>query len=275
MADKGGLFDQQKGFEVDHRPEPPKNALVVDLDGYEGPLDVLLILARDQKVDLLQISILQLAEQFLAFIEEVRKLRLEVAADYLVMAAWLAYLKSKLLLPQEEEEGPSGAQLAERLAFQLKKLEAMRGAAEKLFNGLVTGQERLLRGMPEGVKVIRHSKFDCTLLELLTAYADQEDRKGIRNPLRLMRNAVYSVEAAMQRLERMLGKLPDWVELSAYIPDNITDPFTRRSAQASTLVASLQMVKEGQLELRQREAFGPISVRSKSGETSGSDEEDI
>ncbi len=273
MKDRAGLFDQKKGFEVDDRPKPPTNALVVDLDGYEGPLDILLTLARDQKVDLLKISILELAEQYLAFIEEVRKLRLEIAADYLVMAAWLAYLKSKLLIPQEEEEGPSGAELAERLAFQLKKLEAMRGASEKLINGMVTGRERLMRGMPEGVKVIRHSIYECSLMELLQAYAAHEDRKGIRNPLRLMRDAIYTVEAAMTRLERMLGKLPDWVELSAYLPDNITDPFTRRSAEASTLLASLQMVKEGQLELRQSKTFGPIKVRPKPAGTSQGEEE--
>lgn len=274
MQEKAGLFNQQKGFEADPRPEPPTNALVVDLDGYEGPLDILLTLARDQKVDLLKISILELAEQYLAFIEELRKLRLEIAADYLVMAAWLAYLKSKLLVPHEEEEGPSGAQLAERLALQLKKLEAMRSAAEKLINGMVTGQERLMRGQPEGVKVIRRSKFDCSLVELLQAYADQEERKGIRNPLRLMRDAVYSVEAAMARLEKMLGKLPDWSDLQAYLPDGLVDPFTRRSAVASTLLASLQMVKEGQLELQQRENFGPIKVRPTPLEIRTRDEEE-
>lgn len=274
MKEKNGLFDQKKEFEVDEKPQPPTHALVVDLDGYEGPLDILLVLARDQKVDLLKISILELAEQYLAFIEEVRKLRLEIAADYLVMAAWLAYLKSKLLIPHEEEEGPSGAELAERLAFQLKKLEAMRGAAEKLINGMVTGRERMMRGMPEGVTIIRHSKYECSLMELLQAYADQEDRKGIRNPLRLMREAVYSVEAAMARLERMLGKLPDWADLRAYLPDNLTDPFTRRSAEASTLLASLQMVKEGQLELRQSETFGPIKVRPKTPGSSRNDVED-
>ncbi len=238
-------------------------ALVVDLEGYEGPLDILLALARDQKVDLLKISILQLAEQYLAFIEEARRLRLEIAADYLVMAAWLAFLKSKLLLPQEEEgEGPSGQEMAERLAFQLKKLEAMRGAAEKLINGTLTGRDRLRRGRPEGVKVIRHSRYDCSLRELLQAYAQHQERKGIRNPIRLMREAVFTVEAALERLENMLGKLPEWADLSAYLPDNLKDPFSIRSAQASTLLASLQLVKEGQMELRQSQTFGPIQVRS-------------
>ncbi len=263
MTDNKGLFDKKDDFQADPVPARPEYALVVDLDGYEGPLDILLVLARDQKVDLLKISILQLAEQYLTFIEEARKLRLEIAADYLVMAAWLAFLKSKLLLPQEDEEGPSGQEMAERLAFQLKKLEAMRGAAEKLINGVVTGRDRLRRGRPEGVKVIRHSKYDCSLRELLQAYAQHQERKGIRNPLRLMREAVFSVEAALERLENMLGKLPEWADLRAYLPENLKDPFAVRSAEASTLLASLQLVKEGQMELRQAEVFGPIQVRSR------------
>jgi segregation and condensation protein A len=263
LTDNKGLFDKKEAFEADPAPVRPEYALVVDLEGYEGPLDILLLLARDQKVDLLKISILQLAEQYLTFIEEARKLRLEIAADYLVMAAWLAFLKSKLLLPQEDEEGPSGQEMAERLAFQLKKLEAMRGAAEKLINGVVTGRDRLRRGRPEGVKVIRHSKYDCSLRELLQAYAQHQDRQGIRNPLRLMREAVFSVEAALERLENMLGKLPEWADLRAYLPDNLKDPFAVRSAEASTLLASLQLVKEGHMELRQAEVFGPIQVRSR------------
>ena len=262
MADRSGLFDKDNGFKEDEPPVPSESALVVDLDGFEGPLDILLVLARDQKVDLLKISILELAEQYLVFIEEAQKLRLEIAADYLVMAAWLAFLKSRLLLPQDEdEEGPSGRELAERLAFQLKKLEAMRGAAEKLINGTVTGRDRMKRGRPEGVTVIRHSKYECSLRDLLTAYAQTEERKGIRDPLRLMRAAVFSVEAAIARLEKMLGKLPEWADLRAFIPKNLTDPFSIRSAEASTLLASLQLVKEGQMELRQTEAFGPIKVR--------------
>lgn len=261
-----GSFDEAGRKNPDVIPLPT-HALLVDLDGYEGPLDVLLVLARDQKVDLLKISILQLAEQYLAFIEQARSLRLEVAADYLVMAAWLAYLKSRLLLPAEEDDGPSGEELADRLAFLLKKLEAMREAAEKLMNGSIVGRDRLQRGRPEAIRITRHSKYDCTLRELLQAYAAQEERKGIVNPLRLMRDAVYSVEAALDRLEKMLGSLPDWTDLMSYLPDNLTDPFSRRSAQASTLLASLQMAKEGRLELRQGATFGPIEVKKrKNGE---------
>jgi len=264
VTERSGLFDKKSVFEADTPAVLPQNALVVDLDGFEGPLDILLVLARDQKVDLLKISILELAEQYLAFIEKAQKLQLEIAADYLVMAAWLAYLKSRLLLPQdEEEEGPSGSELAERLAFQLKKLEAMRGAAEKLINGVVTGRDRLMRGMPEGVTVIRQSRYDCNLRDLLQAYAGTEARKGIIDPLRLMRETVFSVEAALARLENMLGKLPEWADLRAYLPENLNDPFAIRSAEASTLLASLQLVKEGQMELRQSQTFGPIQVRHK------------
>lgn len=257
-----GSFDEAGEKNPDVIPLP-SHALLVDLDGYEGPLDVLLVLARDQKVDLLKISILQLAEQYLAFIEQARALRLEVAADYLVMAAWLAYLKSRLLLPAEEDDGPSGEELADRLAFLLKKLEAMREAAEKLMNGSIVGRDRMQRGRPEAIRITRHSKYECTLRELLQAYAAQKERKGIINPLRLMREAVYSVEEALDRLEKMLGTLPEWTDLMAYLPDNLADPFSRRSAQASTLLASLQMAKEGQLELRQGATFGPIQVKKK------------
>jgi len=258
-VDKGS-FDGAETENPDVIPLPT-SALVVDLDGYEGPLDVLLMLARDQKVDLLKISILQLAEQYLQFVEQARRLRLELAADYLVMAAWLAYLKSRLLLPVEEEEGPTGEELADRLAFQLRKLEAMRKAAEKLMNGSLVGRDRLMRGRPEGVRVIRRSVYECSLRELLQAYAEQKERKGITNPLRLMREAVFSVEAALARLENMLGSLPDWTDLMSYLPENLTDPFSRRSARASTLLASLQMAKEGQLEIRQSATFGPIEVK--------------
>jgi segregation and condensation protein A len=263
MVDKGSF--EKSGKENPDVISLPTSSLVVDLDGYEGPLDVLLVLARDQKVDLLKISILELAEQYLSFVEQMRQLRLEVAADYLVMAAWLAYLKSRLLLPVQEDDGPTGEELADRLAFQLKKLEAMRKAAEELMNGSIIGRDQIQRGRPEGVRIIRHSKFECSLRHLLQAYVDQESRKGITNPIRLMRDAVFSVEAAMARLENMLGKLPEWTNLMSYLPENLTDPFRQRSAQASTLLASLQMAKEGQLEMRQASTFGPIEIKKKKG----------
>ncbi len=260
MSEKG-LFGQQ-GQQTAAVPTSDLN-LVVDLDGYEGPLDVLLTLARDQKVDLLKISILELADQYIKFIEQAHYLRLEIAADYLVMAAWLAYLKSRLLLPVEEDEGPSGEEMAERLAFQLRRLEAMRTAMDKLMNRNLVGREMMRRGKPEGVRVIRHSTFECTLMELLHAYASSKERKGNTNPLRLMRSAIFSVEAALERLENMLGKLPDWTDLMSYLPESLTDPFAYRSAKASTLLASLQMVKEGQLQIRQGHMFGPIQVKKK------------
>lgn len=262
MVDKKELFNKQAAFTVDEKPMRPANALVVDLDGYEGPLDVLLALAREQKVDLLKISILELVEQYLRFLKHLHAEQLEIAADYLVMAAWLAFLKSRLLLPAEDaDEGPSGVELAERLAFQLKKLEAMRKAAKLLQGGQITGADRLMRGMPEGIATVQKSKFDCNLVDLLKAYGDQRARKGIVNPLRLMREAVFSVEAAQARLEKMLGRLPEWTDLMSFLPSELHEPFTRRSAEASTFLASLQLVKEGRLELRQSTIFGPIKVR--------------
>ncbi|MEH6404997.1 MAG: ScpA family protein [Sneathiella sp.] len=256
------MTDIKKAFNVDERRVQPKNALIVDLDGYEGPLDVLLDLAREQKVDLLKISVLDLTAQYLRFIEQLHAERLEIAADYLVMAAWLVYLKSRLLLPDDaEDDGPTGAELSERLAFQLKKLEAMGKASKMLMDRPVTGRDRVLRGMAEGLTLVKKSKFDCNLVDLLKAYGGIEERKGNNNPLRLMREAVFSVEAAQSRLEEMLGAMPEWADLMSYLPDKFREPFTQRSAKASTFLASLQMVKEGRLEIRQSKSFGPIKIR--------------
>ncbi|SLN77231.1 segregation and condensation protein A [Oceanibacterium hippocampi] len=237
-------------------------SLILDLEGYEGPLDLLLALARDQKVDLRRISILALAEQYLAFIEQAHRIRIEVAADYLVMAAWLAFLKSRLLLPEPQEEGPSGEEMAARLAFQLQRLEAMRAVAARLMAQPRFGEDRFARGRPEGITVIRESAYECSLYELLHAYAQNKAMKGIDDPVRLRRQRVYSIEDALARLERLLGSLPDWATLQAYLPAGLADdPFSRRSAIASTLLAGLQMVKDGRLELRQGTAFGPIHVK--------------
>jgi len=256
------LVNKKQGFDVEEKRVQTRHALVVDLDGYEGPLDVLLELAREQKVDLLQISILNLTEQYLHYIEQLHAEQLEIAADYLVMAAWLVYLKSRLLLPEDvEDEEPTGAELSERLAFQLKKLEAMRRASKMLMERPVTGRDRLMRGMAEGLTLVKKSRFDCTLVDLLKAYGSTEERKGSNNPLRLMRDAVFSVEAAQARLEEMLGSLPEWADLMSYLPDKLRNAFTQRSAEASTFLASLQMVKEGRLEMRQSRSFGPIKVR--------------
>lgn len=238
--------------------------LVLNLDVFEGPLDVLLTLAREQKVDLRRISILALAEQYLAFIAELRKVRIEIAADYLVMAAWLAYLKSRLLVPAPETEGePSGEDMAARLALQLRRLEAMRKAAEQLMSRNQVGLAMFLRGKPEGVRVIRKSVYNATLYELLKAYAEFRASKGSSEVLtmKMARRRIISVEEALARLRNMIGQVPDWATLQAFLPAELDDPFTARSALASTFNASLEMAKQGLIELKQVQTFGPIYIR--------------
>jgi segregation and condensation protein A len=242
--------------------KPSSRPLIVDLDGYEGPLDVLLALARDQKVDLKKISILALAEQYLVFINEARRLRLELAADYLVMAAWLAYLKSRLLIPESgDDDEPSGEEMAARLAFQLRRLEAMRDVSARLMSRDRMGYEVFSHGRPEGIRVIRDSVYDLSLYELLKAYADQTVRKGIDQPLRLRRDFITSVEDAINRLEEILGRMPDWTILQTFLPTNLMSPLATRSATASTFAASLELAKQGRVKLRQGQLFGPIYLR--------------
>lgn len=246
--------------------------LQLNLDGFEGPLDVLLTLAREQKVDLRRISILQLAEQYLVFVAEARKARLELAADYLVMAAWLAYLKSRLLLPEKEKPGePSGEEMAERLQLQLRKLEAMRMASEQLMNRDQVGLSVFMRGMPEGVRIIRKAVYSATLYELLKAYAEFRSSKGSTEVLtmKLARRRIVSVEEALERLRNMIGAIPDWATLQAFLPPDMDDPFTVRSAIASTFNASLEMAKQGHIELRQVQTFGPIYIRRNAGPQPG------
>ena len=191
-------------------PWPERSeSLVVDLDGYEGPLDVLLGLAREQKVDLKRISILQLADQYLAFVERARRINLEIAAEYLVMAAWLAYLKSKLLLPEPETEQPTGAEMAARLAFQLERLEAIRDVGGRLMARNRAGIDVFLRGDPDGIRVIRQNVFECSLYELLKAYGEHKEAQGSGAPFRPLRGSVLSVDAALRRLTEMLGAVPD------------------------------------------------------------------
>lgn len=234
---------------------------VLDLDGYGGPIDVLLTLARDQKVDLAKISILDLADQYLSFIARARRLRLELAADYLVMAAWLAYLKSRMLLPEpEDEDEPSGEEMAARLQFQLERLQAMRDAIEKLTDRHRLGVDVFPRGMPEGVRVIRRSVYDCSLHELLAAYTGQLSRGKVTS-LRLAPPPTYSVDEAIQRLGAMLGTLPDWASLETFLPASARTGFQRRSAVASTLAASLELVRQGKLTIRQGQMFGPIFLK--------------
>ncbi len=237
-------------------------ALIVDVDGFEGPLDLLLALSRSQKVDLRRISILQLAEQYLAFITEARALRIELAADYLVMAAWLAYLKSRLLLPPDPtEEGPSGEELAAHLAFQLERLEAMRAAAARLMARPRKGRDFFGRGLPEAVELSRRLRHDTTLFDLMRAYARLRTRDEFR-PWAFDRADVFTLESALERLRFMVGRAVEWSDLAGFLPDGWDDaPARRRSALASTFAATLELAKAGQIELRQDDSFAPLMLR--------------
>ena len=243
------------------RAEPARDALILDLDGFEGPLDALLALARTQKVDLTRISILQLAEQYLAFIQRARDLKLEVAADYLVMAAWLAYMKSRLLLPEAEpDEEPTGEEMAEALARRLQRLNAMREASRRLMLRPRVGHEIFVRGAPEGINVVRVPVFESSLFDLLKAYAAQDARAEAEN-LVIAAPEIYSMEDAYQRLSGMLGAMPEWESLARFLPSSDGDPLLSRSAVATTFAASLELVREGRIRIRQLEPFGPIYVR--------------
>jgi segregation and condensation protein A len=250
------------GFEEDppRASEDVEGELLLSLDGYGGPIDLLLALARDQKVDLARISILDLADQYLAFVAEARRLRLELAADYLVMAAWLAYLKSRLLLPEPDPQEPSGEELAEALAFQLQRLEAMQRAGERLMARPRLGRDVFARGAPEGIRVVAHSVFEASLYDLLKAYGDIRRRQefGTWRPPPL---ELFSLDEALERLSHLLGRMPDWTTLASFVPHGAGGPLTGRSALASTFLASLQLAKEGSLELRQDGAFAPIFLR--------------
>ena len=243
--------------------------LIVDVDGFEGPLDLLLVLARSQKVDLKKISILALADQYLSFIEEARARKLELVADYLVMASWLAYLKSRLLLPEpEEEEGPSGEELAARLAFQLQRLEAMRNVAARLMARDRLGRDVFQRGAPEGVRINRTTEYSDTIFDLLKAYSDQRV-KNVAEEMQIIRAPVLAVEEARARIENMLGKISDWSRLDGLLLAEIGFE-NGRTTLASSLTASLELVKDGHLEVRQLNPFGPIYIRRRSQEATAS-----
>lgn len=240
----------------------PDEALIIDVDGYEGPLDVLLALARAQKVDLRKISILALAEQYLLFIAAARVKQLDLAADYLVMASWLAYLKSKLLLPEPETEGePSAEELAERLTLQLQRLEAIRLAAARLMSRERLGSDVFLRGAPEGVRVIKTPRYSDTLLDLLKAYSTQRVKKIVHSNYELAKLPIFAIEEARHRLERMLGVILDWSTIDTMMPGEFSTGRARRSGLASTLSASLEMARDGLVELRQMAPFAPLYLR--------------
>jgi segregation and condensation protein A len=237
-------------------------ALVLDLDGYEGPIDLLLALARDQKVDLARISILALADQYLAFIAQ-RRFKLEIAADYLVMAAWLAYLKSRLLLPEPpaEDDGPSGVELAAALSHRLQVLAAMQRAGGELMARPQLGREVFLRGAPEGLPVINRPVYDLSLYELLSAYGEGH-RRTHAQVLKIPQPAFHSLDEALHHLAQFVGHVPEWRELAGFLPEELRGGVFRRSVLASTFAASLELARNGRVELRQDRAFGPIYLRS-------------
>jgi len=237
-------------------------ALIVDVDGYEGPLDLLLSMGRSQKVDLRQISILDLARQYLDFVNRARDLRIELAADYLVMAAWLAFLKSRLLLPPDPADlGPSGEEMAAHLAFQLERLAAMRDVAARLMARDQLGRDFFARGVTEDVRTVRRVTYTASLIDLMQAYARIKTRDDFR-PFVMDRVAVLTMEQALDRMRGLIGFAGDWTDIATYLPDGWTaDPAKRRSATASTFAASLELAKEGRIDIRQGETFAPIEIR--------------
>jgi segregation and condensation protein A len=240
----------------------PGDTLVVDVEGFEGPLDLLLALARTQKVDLAKISVLALAQQYLDFIAEARRLRLEVAADYLVMAAWLAFLKSKLLLPAEkDEEGePTGAELAALLAFRLKRLHAMREVSAQLMTRKRLGRDVFARGIPEPIRITRKSIYEANVYDLLKAYSQQRQRTAIRT-WQIRQRTVWSLKEARAELERLLGIDCDWAPLDQLLAEFLVEPELRKTALASSFTATLEMTREGALEIRQAKSFAPLLIR--------------
>ena len=235
--------------------------LVVDLGGYEGPLDLLLDLARQQKVDLQRLSILALAEQYLIFIDKVRRLRIELAADYLLMAAWLAFLKSKLLLPDQRDEGePSGEDLAESLTERLRRLDIIREAGARLMARHRLGVDVFARGAPEGVRASVTSQWDANLVDLLKAYAVQRSKAALAR-VTLQRRPVWSLADARQALERLVGMASEWTSLDDYLLHYVAEPGQRATIRASSLATSLEMARDGTVQLRQEAAFHPIYVR--------------
>jgi len=239
-------------------------ALVVDVEGFEGPLDLLLTLARQQRVDLSKISILALADQYLTFVEAARKLRLELAADYLVMAAWLAYLKSRLLLPEQHPaDGMSAEDMASALAQRLRRLESIRQVAEQLFNRQQLGRDVFPRGQPEPIAEIKRPEWSATLYDLLSAYAGRRQTQA-RAFVRMPKRTVWSLAEAREALERMIGVSMDWSPLNQYLIAYMTEPALTATVVASSFAAALELVREGRLEMHQQKAFAPLYVRKPS-----------
>ncbi|AXB77746.1 chromosome segregation and condensation protein ScpA [Novosphingobium barchaimii LL02] len=261
MAEAPGLFD---GWGGEDRAEAQDDALYLDIDGWEGPLDLLLDLARRQKVDLRTISILELVDAYLTYIEQAEALRLELAADYLVMAAWLAYLKSAMLLPRDEAEDPSPEEMALRLQMRLQRLGAMREAAGRLMGRDRLGRDVFARGAPEGLRVDRKSLWQCSWYDLVRAYGDVKVRS--EPVVHMVRERmVMTLDSAIQRVSSMLGVAIDWMDLRDFLPpahDTWADPRLRRSALASSFVAALELARTGKAEIVQDETFGPLRLRA-------------
>ena len=250
-------------FDAPEQVVPPSETLVLDVDGYEGPIDVLLTLAREQKVDLARISILQLTDQYLEFVARYRRTQLELAADYLVMAAWLAYLKSRLLLPgPKEEDEPSGEEMASALRFQLLRLEAMRSRGGALMARPRVGRDTFVRGAPEAMGVFERPAWQAGLYELLKAYGDIKRREH-GTTLQIEAPDLYSVDDAIQRLEAMLGRMPRWTTLVSFLPSGLSG-LLGRSVLSAHFVAMLELCRQGKIDLCQDEgAFGRIWVRAR------------
>jgi len=250
-------------FEMDVAAAPDEPALVVDVEGFEGPLDVLLMLARTQKVDLAKISILALADQYLAFIEAARRLRLELAADYLVMAAWLAYLKSRLLLPDTHApEGQTAEDMANALALRLKRLEAIRDVAQRLFGRPQLDRDVFSRGAPEPIAHVKRAQWTATLYDLLSAYTAQRQRQALSH-LHFAKRAVWSLAEAREVLERLIGQSSDWSRLDRYLIAHVVEPELTATVFASSFASALELVREGHAEIHQHEAFAPIYMRKR------------
>ncbi len=248
---------------VPPRSPTANRALVVDVGGYEGPLDLLLTLARQQKVDLSKISILALADQYLAFIDAARKIRLELAADYLVMAAWLAFLKSRLLLPEPATpDGPSAEEMATALANRLRRLEAIREAANRLMNRPQFQRDIFPRGNPETIAEIRHPKYTATLFDLLTAYSAQRQQRVLAT-VHMAKRTVWSLTEARASLERLIGIAEEWSCLDEFLMQYVVDPTQRATVFASSFAAALELVREGEMELNQKQAFAPLYFRKR------------
>lgn len=237
------------------------DVLTLDIDGWEGPLDVLLALARNQKVDLKAISILQLVEQYLAFVEDAKALRLELAADYLVMAAWLAYLKSALLLPRDPEETPSPEELALRLQLRLERLNAMREAGARLMARNCMGRDVFARGAPEGLRTVRQARWEAEIYDLIAAYGRVSART--RPVMHVVaRREVMTLDEAIERVGRLVGTTIEWTVIEHFLPDEAAGTY-RRSALASSFVAALELARQGKVELQQKSPFAPLYLRGR------------